>query len=368
MDVSSSALGFHMGKSLRARAEEADEKVAADSSGKSGQTDNLQEQYGNEFLAGVIETAAADVGEDQWFSFEDPEKFEFAEDNENQKQDLALPGLRDKHEKANEEAIAAGDEAKYQYEDMGEGGNAFVKGEGDEHVVAANDVKQGSLGDCYLIAGMAAVARANPDAIKKLIKDNGNGTYDVTLWYRRRRDRMPQKTTVTIDLQLVAKRANLPLYAKGGDKGEDGKTEFWCALLEKALAQKKGNYNDISGGNINKGGFHFAGSMEFLTGQVESYLKVDDLEDDDIMLYVACALDDGHPVMSSTRNLKDDADLTKSANAKNVYWNHAYAPSAYDLDAMTISLQNPWGSHHVEKLSIEDYRRFYKQLRVGEAP
>jgi len=31
---------------------------------------------------------------------------------------------------------------------------------------------------------MAAVAQANPEAIRRLIKDNGDGTYDVTLYLR----------------------------------------------------------------------------------------------------------------------------------------------------------------------------------------
>ncbi|MFM2162431.1 MAG: Calpain family cysteine protease, partial [Pseudomonadota bacterium] len=53
---------------------------------------------------------------------------------------------------------------------------AFVQAEGDAAAVDPHEVEQGELGDCYLIAGMAAVARAQPDAIGKLIQPREDGT------------------------------------------------------------------------------------------------------------------------------------------------------------------------------------------------
>jgi len=63
-------------------------------------------------------------------------------------------------------------------------GQAFVKGAGDVGDIDANDVKQGQLGDCNLLAPAAAIARANPEAIRKLISPNGDGSYNVTLYYK----------------------------------------------------------------------------------------------------------------------------------------------------------------------------------------
>ncbi len=68
---------------------------------------------------------------------------------------------------------------------------------------------------------------------------------------------------------------------------------------------------------------------------------------------------------ASSRNLKDDPDLTREANAQNVYWNHAYAPESVNLNAETIDLQNPWGSSHVNDLAADDFLRFYKAIRIG---
>jgi len=287
-----------------------------------------------------------------------PDQFWFAEDGDDKDtttttrptQEEDLPGLRPKHEGK-------------EYEDFTDG-TAFVKGANDEHAVDPNDVKQGALGDCYLIAGMAAVARADPKLIEKLIKDNGDGTYDVSLYIRPHRRGYPRKVTKTVDSRLAVKYSGKPLYAGYGDK-EDGKTELWTALIEKTLAQHKDSYDLISGGNIGKGGFSYAGTNELLTGKIENYFSTDGMDSDEALLWIDIALEEGNPVTASTRNLKDDPDLTREANAQNVYWNHAYAPMSVDLDAETVDLQNPWGSSHVENLSGEDFIKYYRNIRIG---
>ena len=42
-------------------------------------------------------------------------------------------------------------------------------------------VNQGSLGDCWFMAARGATSRQQPTAVRKLVQNNGNGTYDVTL-------------------------------------------------------------------------------------------------------------------------------------------------------------------------------------------
>lgn len=288
----------------------------------------------------------------------DPDMFWFAEDGDDvdtqqstrRQQEDALPALRPKH-------------SDKEYEDF-ENGVAFVQGEGDAHAVDANDVKQGALGDCYLIAGMAAVARADPQAIEDLIVDNGDGTFDVTLYLRTSRYSRPRAVTRTVDARLAVKYSGRPLYAGLGDEA-DGQSEMWTALIEKALAQEKESYDLISGGNIAKNGFVFAGTTEMLTGKRENYHRTDSMDSDEAILYIDLALEEGLPVSCDSRNLKDDEELTREANGRNVYWNHAYAPISVDLDAETMDLQNPWGSSHVEDLSSQDFLRYYRSIRIG---
>lgn len=276
----------------------------------------------------------------------------FAEDDTRKQQQEALPALRPKHDGK-------------EYEDF-ENGVAFVQGEGDSHAIDPHDVKQGALGDCYLIAGMAAVARANPQAIQDAIKDNGDGTFDVTLYLRRTRYSSPMAVTKTIDARLAVKSAGRPLYAGIGDTNGD-EVELWTALIEKTVAQHKESYDLISGGNINGQGFVFAGVSEMLTGERQNYMRTDGMDEDESLLYIAFALEDKAPIVASSRNLKDDEELTREANRHNVYWNHAYAPESVDLDARTVTLQNPWGSSHVQDLPVDKFLQFYKALRIGAA-
>lgn len=323
-----------------------------------GELVDLQAVLGNGALAAhLVEQAGEQTWGPSWLRGLDHARINqqdigsIEEDGDRKQQATPLPALRETHKDNS-------------YQDF-ENGAAFVQGQGDEHEVNANDAKQGSLGDCYLIAGMIAVARANPQAIKDIIKDNGDGTFDVTLYIRTSAYGPARAQVVTVDARLPVKTQDSPLYAKVGDQA-DGKDELWPALIEKAVAQKKGSYELISGGNINKNGFNFAGATELLTGKRENYFAFDRLDEDDVLLMASFALEDKLPVICSTRSdMEGDEAATREANAVNVYWNHAYPVESVDLDKRTVSFQNPWGSHHVKDLPIADVKRFYSSIRVG---
>ena len=340
------------------KAEEAEVKAPAS---------NRQGRMGNAFLQQIIGQAVQQTrGQGRLdtkmsFGIEDPEKFKFPEDGgtttgtqapaQRQQQKDALPQLRDTHQGGT-----------YKYADVKDG-KAFVQGAGDAKAVDPNDVAQGSLGDCYLLAGMAAVARANPEAIQKLIKDRGDGTFEVTLYIRRNRYSRPEPVTKVVDAQMPEKSPGTNLYAKAGDKGAEG-TELWTALIEKTVAQHKGSYDLIQGSKIGQG-FNFNGATELLTGKAEGYQQTANMAEDDILLTIAAALEAKKPVTVDSYDMTNNEAMTREANALNVYGNHAYAPTAVDMDGRTIELQNPWGSSHVKPLDVALFKKFYKAIRVG---
>jgi hypothetical protein len=49
-----------------------------------------------------------------------------------------------------------------------------------------------------------------------------------------------------------------------------------------------------------------------------------------------------------------------------VVGNHGYVPMAVHENG-TTDLANPWGSSHVQGLSINDFMRFFNHLRVVNA-
>jgi hypothetical protein len=261
-----------------------------------------------------------------------------------------LPGLRSTH-----------DPETTAIEDF-EHGVAFLQGAGDAHAVDPNDVKQGSLGNCFFIAAMIAVARANPQAIQDLIRSNADGTFTVTLFIRPTAADRPKAVRIRVDAQLPVRRAGVPLYAGVGDANDES-VELWPALIEKALAQLKGSYDAISGGNIGQD-FVFRGATELLTGKPEGRHPVAGLTEDEALMLISRALEQGKPVVAGTRQLDDEAE-NRAATAVNVYGNHAYAPVSVDLARRTISLTNPWGSSHVTNLPIADFMKYYANIRVG---
>jgi Ca2+-binding RTX toxin-like protein len=92
------------------------------------------------------------------------------------------------------------------------------------------DVRQGAVGDCWLLATLAANARMNPNSIHKVVVDLGDGTYAVQLGYSYYRvdadlpNEWPQGATVA-DFR----------YAHLGEQGS-----LWVAIVEKAYAFHRG--------------------------------------------------------------------------------------------------------------------------------
>ena len=56
------------------------------------------------------------------------------------------------------------------------GGALFVNG------ISYTDVAQGAVGDCYLVAALAGIARFSPQTIQQMFTDNGDGTFTVRFY------------------------------------------------------------------------------------------------------------------------------------------------------------------------------------------
>jgi hypothetical protein len=105
-----------------------------------------------------------------------------------------------------------------------------------------NDVFQGSVGDCYLMASLSAIAKANPEVIRRMVVDLGDGSYAVRFY----RNGQPQYVRVDADLWYDP-LSGKPIYAKLGQEGS-----LWVPIVEKAYAfwrMLKGSYPSIAGGN-----------------------------------------------------------------------------------------------------------------------
>ena len=243
-------------------------------------------------------------------------------------------------------------------------GQAFVKGDRDASDIQPNDVMQGSLGDCWFMAAVAAVARANPEAIRRLIKENGDDTYDVTLylsdfWHSRRPVviRVDSKFPGRLDRSNPA--LNSPYYAKPGNFTNHG-PELWVMLLEKAYAQHKGGYNDVEGG----WGFNDAAGLELLLPETATMHHTAFTSEATMLSQITQAMAEGRPVIASAGRYLTDSTRER-ARQLHIEHHHSYAVKSTNPRAKTISLQNPWGCLDLDDLSMDDFNLLFSNYSIG---
>ena len=248
-------------------------------------------------------------------------------------------------------------EGKYNYGEIV--AELFVKGAIDENKIDPNDVQQGQLGDCYFLAAIAAVARANPDALEKLIKDNKDGTYDVTLHvykYFLSWSRTP--TVIKVKPEFPKKADGTPAYAKTGDK------ELWVMLLEKAYAQHKGDYKGIDGGYVEK-------AMGVLTGENAKSYKINKYTEKEILETFADAIKNKQPIAADSKKIgKKNKEKSKLAKGLNIIGGHSYPVKS--VSGNNISLQNPWtnvntgnaSDNYDITLSVSDFKKYFNDFNI----
>lgn len=224
------------------------------------------------------------------------------------------------------------------------------------------DVQQGYLADCYLVAAMGAVAMQRPELIEKMIKDNGDGTVTVTLYVQNNSWLAPpgegKAVDVRISMKLPTANGTRPTYARSSSK------ELWPALIEKAYVAQFGG-GDYQ--KVNAGGSP-GDAMAAMTGQQSTGFSTGSKKAADIVTELSDMLKAGKPVVAASFG-KDEAKtndkLKKLADDKAVHAWHAYVIKKADPKADTIELFNPWGSDHPQTLSGEDFKTLYRHVYVG---
>eukprot|EP00054_Salpingoeca_dolichothecata_P008770 m.49733 g.49733 ORF g.49733 m.49733 type:complete len:845 (+) comp17946_c0_seq3:46-2580(+) len=100
-----------------------------------------------------------------------------------------------------------------------------------------NDIKQGILGDCWLLCALAALAEF-PDLIRRafLNASNSAGVYDIVLYPE------GQRQVFRLDDYFPCTPGEGPVYARNVGP------ELWVMLLEKAYAKARGQYSRLDGG------------------------------------------------------------------------------------------------------------------------
>ncbi|KAI1467076.1 cysteine proteinase [Daldinia caldariorum] len=223
--------------------------------------------------------------------------------------------------------------------------------------ISAGDVKQGSLGDCWLIASLSALANVE-DGIKRMCVeyDTRIGIYGFVFyrdgeWIYSIIDDKLYLTSPCWDspsmqremLQQIDREEPEKVYRKTYQTGSKAlffgqckdQHETWVALVEKAYAKAHGDYGSLSGGWIGEG-------LEDLSGGVTTELLASDILDVDAFWDDELSKVNQEFLFGCSTGLLDGG----YGDRNGIREGHAYVV----MDARTlkngqrlVKLRNPWG-------------------------
>lgn len=212
------------------------------------------------------------------------------------------------------------------------------------------DIGQNSIGDCYYVASLGALA--NTEAGRQHIRDSisydpDTGNYTVTLYVKG-----PFGVPVPVQVEVTQAELQDNIERGGGSNLDNngGEGALWPAVMETAFAKLNDSnpangldegYREISGGKARDAMFTLTGT----DGDDVSNAFVSTFGPDVAYEVIRQAMADGRPVTLST-----DPE-NKGAPEDGLADNHVYVVEEIYKDEdgqVMVTLRNPWGQNNTE--------------------
>ncbi|GMT24480.1 hypothetical protein PFISCL1PPCAC_15777 [Pristionchus fissidentatus] len=195
------------------------------------------------------------------------------------------------------------------------------------------DVKQGALGDCWLLAAVANLTLRDelfyrvvpPD---QSFTENYAGIFHFQFW------RYGQWVDVVIDDKLPTVNGKL-YYMHSAENNE-----FWSALLEKAYAKLYGSYENLEGGST-------AEALEDFTGGLTESFDLKKTEAQTVLAMLVRGFQMGSLFGCS---IAADPAVKEAIQPNGLVRGHAYSITALHTvksgrgDQVMLRIRNPWGN------------------------
>lgn len=190
-----------------------------------------------------------------------------------------------------------------------------------------DSVVQGRHGSCAFLAALIAMAESDPAAIQRMIRDNGDGSWDVTF---------PGREPVKVTLSAAERALGATSDAQGGQNG------LWVAILEKAYAITQAGADSSNPLSVYDNGENARTTSEVLSGQdIEKIQLGQDggglgqlLLQGRVREAISRALLEGRPVTCALFNAENPWGLPIS---------HAY--TVLNIRGDNLTVRNPWGDN-----------------------
>lgn len=260
-----------------------------------------------------------------------------------------------------------------------------------------DQVAQGSIGDCGLVATLGSVAEHRPDAIKDAIKQVGDGEYEITLHdvteatpadpvarptgdvtTYRVNDELPVNTDHPSrpPAGIQAESCGWPALTEKVIAGEDqtweaakktGWDHAWTTRYKPAVDQERAGaglgpsphdaptgYNRLDIGSTS---YQRADLLAKLTGEEAEVRRIPGERQGERALLDSFQdqLDDGKPILVGSRGRRPPTERFPNR----IVPGHAYEITKIENDK--IHMHNPWGHRHPDPMDTKTFWEYYRR-------
>jgi hypothetical protein len=243
-----------------------------------------------------------------------------------------------------------------------------------------SDIHQGQYGDCYFLAALGSLAQQDPQAIKNMIHDNGDGTYTVTL-YQNQKDGGIEGFFGGTSYQPVKVTVNamdIPYGAADETGSPDGqaidpnnnKQVLWMSVVEAAYAK----INDTQVKGVDQGlqsGYNVIGQGGNPAGP---FMALTDHSADNFTPNSSSGLTELNQLQSDFKSgeMIDvlTPDYQNGDSPYNLVGGHAYTVTGFyqDNGVEYVTLNNPWGANQPQAIPLYELMNVSDGITVDPKP
>lgn len=237
---------------------------------------------------------------------------------------------------------------------------------GPEQAINPDAIRQQRIADCYFMASLAAVAQTQPDLIRNMVRENGNGTYTVTF------PGDPQHP-VTV---AAPTETEMGLGNRGGQYGR------WAGVVERAFGQWRierrdagrigglPEEHDVYPATITLEAAHGSSmsryALRVLTGRDSFRQNVSALTDEQVAAQLETAL-------SNPQNRRPVTAYVPRGNPGGFAGEHEYTVLAFERSGANdgyVTVRNPWGNGQNSRegtirIRLAEFRQSFSTFTVN---